>query len=47
MNQDKCHLMISGHKFEAVWAKITQTQIWGSREKKVTENNYRELFEFR
>ena len=27
--------MISGHKFQAVWAKIGGTQIWESREQKL------------
>ena len=27
LKQDKSHLMISGHKFEAIWAKIRETQI--------------------
>ena len=28
LNQDKCHIIISGHKSEAIWAKIGQTKIW-------------------
>ena len=27
LNQDKCHLLISGHKHEAVWVKIGKTKI--------------------
>ena len=27
LNQDRCHLMISCHNFEAVWAKIGEMQI--------------------
>ena len=27
--------MISGHKFEAVWAKSRKTQIWECREQKI------------
>ena len=34
LNQDKCHLMISGHKFEAVSTKTGNTQIWERRESK-------------
>ena len=30
LNQDKCHLIILDHKFEAVWAKIGETQVCGS-----------------
>ena len=32
LNQDKCHLIISDHKFETIRVKIGETQIWGSRE---------------
>ena len=43
LNEDKCPLRIFNHKFEAVWAKIADTQIWESREQKllgvVTEND--------
>ena len=43
LSQVKCHLMISGHKFEAVWANIGETKTWESREQKlldvVIENN--------
>ena len=28
MNSDKCHLFISGHKFEHLWAKIGDDKIW-------------------
>ena len=30
MNEDKCHLSISGHKSEAIWAKIGQAKLWES-----------------
>ena len=35
LKQDECHLMISGHKFEAVWATIWETQICGDRQQKL------------
>ena len=35
LNQDKCHLLFSGHKHETVWAKII--------ERKISENNKQEL----
>ena len=38
LNQDKCDLMISGHKFEAVRAKTGETQFW-----KVESKSYWEL----
>ena len=28
MNSDKCHLFISGHEFEHLWAKIGDDKIW-------------------
>ena len=30
LNQDKCHLLTSGHKHKTVWAKIGETKIWES-----------------
>ena len=31
MNSDKCHLLISGNKFEHLWAKIGNDRIWETR----------------
>ena len=31
MNSDKSHLVISGNKFEHLWAKIVNDRVWGSR----------------
>ena len=28
LNQENCHLLVSGHKHENIWAKIGQTKIW-------------------
>ena len=28
MNSDKCHLLVAGHKFEQIWAKIGTDLIW-------------------
>ena len=28
LNQDKCHLISSGHTFETIWAKIGQIKTW-------------------
>ena len=30
-----CHLIISGHKSEAIWAEIGQTKIWESKKQKL------------
>ena len=35
LNQEKCHLLVSGHKYETVWAKIGATKIWESDKQKL------------
>ena len=35
LNKDKCDLIISGHKSEAIWAKIGQTKIWERKNQKL------------
>ena len=35
LNQDKYHLLVSGHKHEIVWAKIGKTKIWESNKQKL------------
>ena len=35
LNQEKCHLLVSGHKHETVWAKIGETKIWESNKQKL------------
>ena len=35
LNQDKCHLLVSGHKHETVWAKIGETMIWECNKQKL------------
>ena len=35
MNSDKCHLLVAGHKFEQIWAKIDTDLIWKSNSVKV------------
>ena len=35
LNQDKCLLLVSGHKHETVWAKIGETKIWESNKQKL------------
>ena len=32
---DKCHLLISGHKYENVWAQIGNAKIWESKTQKL------------
>ena len=31
LNNNKCHLLLSGYKHEVIWAKIGQSQIWESK----------------
>ena len=35
LNEDKCHLLVSGYKFENVWALVGNTKIWESRREKL------------
>ena len=35
MNSDKCHLLVAGHKFEQIWAKIGTDLIWESNSVKL------------
>ena len=35
LNQDKCYLLLSGFKYENIWAKIGKTKIWESKEEKL------------
>ena len=35
LNQEKCHLLVSGYKHENIWARIGQTKIWESRKQKL------------
>ena len=35
MNSDKCHLLVLGHEFEQVWAKIGTDLIWESNSVKL------------
>ena len=34
LNKDKCHLLVSGHKYENVWVKMGDEQIWESVKQK-------------
>ena len=35
LNQEKCHLLVSGYKHENIWARIGQTKIWERRKQKL------------
>ena len=34
LNQDKCHLIVSGHKHEKVFASLGQSKIWETENQK-------------
>ena len=35
INQENCHLLVSGHKHENIWTRIGQTKIWENRKEKL------------
>ena len=35
LNQEKCHLLVSGNKFENIWAEIDRVKIWESPKQKL------------
>ena len=35
LDQDKCHLLISGHKYESVWANVGSCKILESNDQKL------------
>ena len=35
LNKDKCHFLVLGHKYENVWVKIWDEQIWESAKQKL------------
>ena len=35
LNKDKCHLSVSGHKYENVWVKMGDEKIWESAKQKL------------
>lgn len=34
-NQDKCHLIVCGNKYEQIWAKIGNQIVWETRSQKL------------
>ena len=36
LNQDKCHLLVSGYKHENIWARIGEVKIWESSKQKLS-----------
>ena len=35
LNEDKCHLLIAGNKYESIWAKICETKMWEFNKQKL------------
>ena len=35
LNEDKCHLLVAGHRYETLWANIRETRIWESKNEKL------------
>ena len=35
LNQDKCHLLVSGFKYKIIWANIGKSKIWESKKQKL------------
>ena len=35
LNQDKCHFLFSGHKYETWFVNVCETQIWKSTQQKL------------
>ena len=35
LDKDKCHFLVSGHKYENVWVKVGDEKIWESAKQKL------------
>ena len=35
LNEDKCHLLAAGHRYETLWTNIGETRIWQSKNEKL------------
>ena len=35
LNSSKCHLLLAGHKYEHIWAKVGESVIWESKKEKL------------
>ena len=35
LNEDKCHLLVAGHRYETLWANIGEARIWESKNEKL------------
>ena len=35
LNQDKCHFLFSGHKYETLFVNVGETKLWESKQQKL------------
>ena len=35
LNSNKCHLLLAGHKYEHMWAKVGESVIWENKKEKL------------
>ena len=35
LNEDTCHRLVAGHRYESLWTKIGETRIWESKNEKL------------
>ena len=35
LNEDKCHLLVAGHRYETLWANIGEARIWEGKNEKL------------
>ena len=43
LNKDKCHILVTGHKYEHIWAMVVESRIWESQSVKLLGINIDEL----
>ena len=46
LNQNNCHLLISGHKYESVWTNVGSFKIWDSNDQKLLGVNINRNLKF-
>ena len=46
LNKNKCHLLVSGHKYENVWVKLGDEKIWKSTKPKLLRIKIGRNFKF-
>ena len=46
LNEDKCHLLVSGHKYENLWVKMGHEKNWESSKQISPGMEIRRIFNF-